>query len=532
MTRPYDSGSGSNDGLPDLPPHLDPRGARRGGAPAPTNGGRRAARRSASGSSGRHGVLLATKALSALLSAALLLYLGYAWNTVRGLNRDAQRITVLVGGQHVDPKDPKKVITSYDIDGTAQNILIAGNDDRSNMTLKQIRELKVGRDGGSLNTDTMMIIHVPADGSKATIISLPRDSYVKIPGYGMNRLNAAYADGYTNSSGDTNAKRAAGANLLIQTVENLTGLNIDHFVLVSLMGFVTISDAIGGVPINLCSNVNDTVAYNRAEGSDGGSGFKMSKGHHVIKGVTALEFVRQRHNLPNGDIDRTARQRYFLTAAFRKVASAGTLLNPGRLSNLINAVNKSVWVDSGLNMLDLAKQMSNLSANNIEGKAIRFQYFWHNSPVGDVEKIDPAQVKAFVQKLIGNTDSAYTSAQPVDPSQVSVQVFNGGAASGTATRAANTLSNAGFKANVGGNSDSVSNTVIRYPDGDEAQAKTLAQYVPGAATEKTSTVSGVVLVLAGDGVGVHAKPAVSTPKKPSTHKTKKPRKALDSGCIN
>ena len=88
-----------------------------------------------------------------------------------------------------------------------QNLLIIGNDDRSGMTTAEVRELKVGRDGGSLNTDTMMIVHVPADGSRATLISLPRDSYVNIPGYGMNKINAAYAFGYNDTKGDLDQKR-------------------------------------------------------------------------------------------------------------------------------------------------------------------------------------------------------------------------------------------------------------------------------------------------------------------------------------
>ena len=99
-----------------------------------------------------------------------------------------------------------------------ENLLIAGNDDRSNLTDAQVKELHVGRDGGSLATDTMMIVHIPANGARATLISLPRDSYVDIPGYGKNKLNSAYAQAYNDASGDANAKQAAGANELIKTV--------------------------------------------------------------------------------------------------------------------------------------------------------------------------------------------------------------------------------------------------------------------------------------------------------------------------
>lgn len=469
--------------------------------------------------------MLATKVICAALSVFLVVYIGYLWNVARGLNNNVQRMKLDVGNTQVNPTTGKTTQRT-DIDGQDENILIVGNDDRSNMTNKQVHELKVGRDGGSLATDTMMIVHVPADGSRATLISLPRDSYVHIPGYGMNRLNAAYALAYNDASGTANQKRAAGANKLIHTIEELTGLNIDHFVQVSLLGFVTISDAIGGVEVNLCHSVDDTVAYNRSIGSNGGSGLVLSKGKHVIKGVKALEFVRQRHNLPNGDLDRTARQRYFLTAAFRKVASAGTLLNIGRLKNLISAVDKSIWVDSGLNMLDLAKQLSNLSANNIVGKAIPFVNFWNDSPVGSVERINPAQVKTFVQKLINDESSAYQAAKTVAPDTVKVSIENGGTVNGGATAATKTLKKAGFVSSLGPDVAAHSSTVIEYASGMEAQAKTLAQYVPNASVQEAN-VSTLTLVLGSDHVKAQAAPAQAK----KSHKTKS-HKAIDSGCIN
>jgi LCP family protein required for cell wall assembly len=506
----WDAGSPAGGGLPPLPPGLDPRGRRRHHRHLP---GARGALHSG-------GIIV--RIIAGLLSLFIVVYIGYLWHTVRGLNDNVQRVQVNVGNKTIDKKTGK-VTTRHDIDGTSQNILIVGNDDRSSLTNKQVAELKVGRDGGSLNTDTMMIVHVPADGSEATLISLPRDSYVNIPGYGMNKLNAAYPNGYLNAKGDRNAKIAAGANLLIKTIENLTGLNIDHFVMVSLLGFVTISDAVGGVQVDLCHSVNDTVAHNQSIGLSGGSGLVLSKGVHTIKGVQALEFVRQREGLPRGDIDRTARQRYFLTAAFRKVASAGTLLNIGKLRNLVQAVDKSIYVDQSLNMLDLAKQMSNLSANNIRGEAIPTDHY-ADTPAGNAGIIIPSQVKAFVHKMInGGTSSAYQKAKTVDPSTVSVDVRNFGSQNGAATSSAATLKKAGFQSTVDQASGQQAQTTITYPSGSESQAKTLARYVPGA-TVQQADVSKVTLTLGSDGVV-----AKSTPTK--HHKAHK-AKAIDSKCIN
>jgi LCP family protein required for cell wall assembly len=514
VDRSWDAGAPAGGSLPPLPPHLDPRDKRRHAHPS---------------AGVLHSGRLIVKVLAAVLSVFLVVYIGYLWHTVRGFNNVQRLHLSSIGGKTTDPKTGK-TSTQTDIDGKDQNLLIVGNDDRSSMTDAQVRQLRVGRDGGSLNTDSMMIVHVPADGSKATLISLPRDSYVNIPGYGMNKLNAAYAVAYNDASGDANAKRAAGADELVHTVENLTGLNIDHFVQVSLLGFVNISDAVGGVTVNLCHAVDDTVAHNRSVGKTGGSGLKLSAGVHKIKGVVALEFVRQRENLEHGDIDRTARQRYFLTAAFRKVASAGTLLNISRLRHLVNAVDKSIYVDSALNILDLARQMSNLSANNIVGESIPFEGF-QTVDVGSVETVDPAKVKGFVKNLIGTDTDAYKTAKTVAPSTVTVDVENGGTVSGGATTAATMLKKAGFDASVGQGVPAQASTEIRYGRGMEAAAKTLAAYVPGASVEEAN-VSTLTLVLGSDDVKARSTlPAHKTPT-PSSSTSSTTRKAIDSGCIN
>ena len=341
-------------------------------------------------------------ALGTLVSVTLLVVSGYAWATFRAANNGLQRLHVATG--------QTPATTRRDIDGKDQNILVVGNTDRSTLTRAQQQALHVGSDV-SLATDTMMIVHLPADGRSAQLISLPRDAYVAIPGYGMNKLNAAYVDGYVHTAGSLDAKRVAGADLLIRTVGNLTGLTIDHFVSVSMYGFVQISDAIGGVTVNLCHAVDDTVAHNRTLGISGGSGLVLSAGPHTIEGVTALEFVRQRHGLPNGDLDRTARQRYFLIQAFHKIASAGVLLDPGKLHALISAVDASIWVDDGLDLMSLALQAARLDPAHIASHVIPFVRF-ANVDVGSVEIVDPAQVRAFVAGLVRPAATAKRSPAP------------------------------------------------------------------------------------------------------------------------
>jgi LCP family protein required for cell wall assembly len=374
--------------------------------------------------------------VAALVSVALLAVLGYGWKNVNDLNRGAQTLPDIRGLGTVQPAGGGSPGASgatpgadlgQDIDGRDQNILVAGNDDRSDMTDKEVRELGTGRSGGSLNTDTMMIVHVPADGSKATIISLPRDSYVDIPGFVKNKLNVAYPDGYVYApdGSSTTARRAAGASELIAAVKQLTGLTIDHFVEVDLIGFYRISLALGPITVNLCHATSDPT----------GSHFSAPAGPQRIVGKRALAFVRQRHGLRHGDVDRTARQRYFLAAAFRRVASAGTLLNPGRLHRLIDAVDRSVYVDRGFSIEKLAAQIADLNPNDIVGRAIPTGRSTTVSGVGSVLLVDPAKVKRFVTDLIdgkaarpsgaaGPSGTTQHSASPTPPAPIDAGCIN------------------------------------------------------------------------------------------------------------
>lgn len=458
---------------------------------------------------------LAALVLLTVLSVFLFSVFGTYWWKYHTFSAGLQRLHIVASGK-----------PSHDIDGKAQNILIVGNDDRSTATDAELRQLGTGRDGGSLNTDTMMIVHVPANGAKATLISLPRDSYVSIPGHGRAKLNSAYPDGYSSVSGKANQKRAAGASLLMATIQNLTGLTIDHFVQVDLLGFYRISIAIHGVTVNMCAAVKEP-----------DSGINLHKGINEIQGKQALAFVRQRYNFPdgNGDLDRVQRQRYFLTAAFRKLASAGVILNPLKLQHLLTAVRSSIYPDDKLNPLDLAKQMEGLSADNIVGKTIPTDGFGTSPDGQSIVKVTPAEVKTFVNRLIGTGDSKLSSAKVVAPSSVTVDVMNAGSFNGAASQNTTVLRQQGFVIGKTGTAASAStSTVIEYPDGMQAQAKTLAAYVPGATLQQVSSVNHVTLLLGADQLSAKALPAKKTAPAShaaSTHAPAKP-KAIDSGCIN
>ncbi|MGR6913330.1 LCP family protein [[Actinomadura] parvosata] len=219
-------------------------------------------------------------------------------------------------------------------DTPGTNWLLVGSDSRKGLTAAQRRKLATGRAAGQ-RTDSMMLLHIPDGGDKPTLVSLPRDSAVTIPGKGRNKLNAAYAIG--------------GPKLLVQTVETVTGVHIDHYMEIGFAGFVGIVDAIGGVEINVRAAVDDPKA-----------GLKLKKGVQVLNGSQALGYVRTRKGGALPDFERTKRQRQFLGAVVKKAASPGVLLNPFTSVPLAFSATDAVEVDSGtgaFNLLSLGLAM-------------------------------------------------------------------------------------------------------------------------------------------------------------------------------
>jgi LCP family protein required for cell wall assembly len=500
-----------------LPPELDPRGrpagrARR--APGPPPAGRPAGR-----SDLLHGVSLGLRIVATLCSLLVLVGSGWAWATYRNFNADITRVNAI---------SPRGKAANGGIDGKDQNLLIVGNDDRDTASDAELAKLGTTRDGGSYNTDTMMLLHLPANGSKATLISFPRDSYVNIPGHGRNKLNAAYPLGISAAKGN----KEAGAQLLVQTIENLTGLSIDHFVQIDLLGFYRISNAIGGVDVCL----------NRAV-KESNSGIDLKAGHQTIKGTQALAFVRQRYGFPQGDLDRIKRQQYFLSAVFRKISSAGTLLNPLKLQNLLKAMSSSLQMDPDLVPAKLALQMQNLQAGNFAFTTIPTQGFQDvqiNGTTQNIVVVDATAMPSFIGKLIGSDPgTALSRAKAATPSSVTVQVINDTNTNGLEKTNAAALQAAGFKTEIPpASSDVVAKTLIRYAPGQESAAKALQAQVPGAVLEATSEVSSVTLVLGENKVQV--KSLMPTPAPGSASSSAKPgvsdspavTTAADAGCIN
>jgi LCP family protein required for cell wall assembly len=537
--------NGSDAGDP-LPPDLDPRGRRVARAEArrraaigasvqslgtPPSGGRsRATARRRSGPDIWFGALVGVKIICALLSLTILVYAYFYWSTYRQVQASVPTAAAL----------PSPSPGTKDVDGKDQNILLLGNDSRTGATPEELHALATTDDGGSANTDTMMIMHIPADGSKATVLSFPRDSYVSIPGYGKAKLNAAYPDGYTaaKSAGKSEIEaQGAGIAVLAATLNNLTGLNIDHYVQIGLLGFYRISNAIGGVPVLLCQAQKEPK-----------SGINLPAGWSTIQGTQALAFVRQRYDLPRGDLDRIQRQQYFLSAVFRQLTNSGTLLNPFKIRSLLNAVSSSLLTD-GINLLSLASDFAQMSSGNLTFSTIPTDGFG-TADGQSIVIVDPTEVKTFVDEKLGikGAPAPSTSGPTVAANSFQLDVVNESGENGAAGRAATSLRQLGYTVDQTLSGDTnIDKTTIQYPTGLDAQARTVLAKVPGATLVQSSSVQRVTLLLGTDGVtpGATTSPSSSAGTTSATASTPTPTATAtgptggipantpnQAGCIN
>jgi LCP family protein required for cell wall assembly len=215
--------------------------------------------------------------------------------------------------------------------GSGTTWLLVGSDSRHDLSPAQQAELSTGGDLGDGRTDTILLVHVPGVGSDVptTMVSIPRDSYVPIPGHGEDKINAAFALG--------------GAPLLAQTVEQATGLRLDHYAEIGFDGFAVMVDAVGGVTMCLPEPISDPLA-----------GIDLPAGCQELDGRTALGYVRTRAT-PRADLDRMTNQRQFMGTLMHRATNPAVLLNPLRWYPMAHAASGAVTVDDGAHVWDLAR---------------------------------------------------------------------------------------------------------------------------------------------------------------------------------
>ncbi|GAA1239825.1 LCP family protein [Prauserella halophila] len=416
---------------------------------------------------------------------------GYAWAAMQGLVSGLTMADVIDDG--AKPADG------------ARDILLVGMDSRTDaqgnpLPEKMLAKLDAGVADGELNTDTLIFVRIPNDGSKATAISLPRDSYVDVPGYGRHKINSAYArakvdarqrleaEGVTDESDLEVRSNQAGAKKLIETVEGVTGASIDNYASINLLGFHDITKSIGGVEVCLNQAVDDPY-----------SGAKFDAGRQTISGHQALAFVRQRHGLLRGDLDRVVRQQVFMAGLARKVVSAGTLADPAKLNSLIDSVQKSVVVNKGWDLLGFAQQLQGLSAGNIEFTTIPVVDPEYDTPSdGLAVQVDPAQVQSYIRDLAGGQQPEESSKPAPAPSEITVDVLNGTGITGLAGNVSETLTTAGFGQGEVGNTDPRTTTVVQAAEGERATGEKVAEALGDVSVETNASVApGQVQVLLG-----------------------------------
>jgi LCP family protein required for cell wall assembly len=219
------------------------------------------------------------------------------------------------------------VLTPTSFTSAGTNWLITGSDSRAGLNRKEENQLALGHDISGSRSDTILLLHVPANGTRPTLVSLPRDSYVPIPGHGYNKLNAAYAFG--------------GPKLLVQTVQNVTGLPISHYMGIGFGGLVSVVNDVGGVQMCLKAPMKDPKA-----------GLNLKAGCQTLNGDQALGFVRTRA-FAEGDLQREQDQRLLIKGILTKMTSAGTLANPFAIVPAANGAASAITIDQGTGLTQL-----------------------------------------------------------------------------------------------------------------------------------------------------------------------------------
>lgn len=377
------------------------------------------------------------------------------------------------------PDDPRS-------SGNNMNILLIGLDSRkdqdgNDLPWSILKHLHAGdSDDGGYNTNTLILVHVGAD-DKVVAFSIPRDDWVPfngVPGYNHIKIKEAYgltkqyvanklANQGTSSQKELETKgREAGRAATLRAVRSLTGVPIDYFAEINLAGFYDLAQTLGGVEVCLNYPVYDSY-----------SGADFPAGRQTLDASQALSFVRQRHGLENGDLDRTHRQQAFISSVMQELQASGTFTNIDKLKSLMAVARKDVVLSGGWDEEMIQRLGSLASSGRVEFRTLPVVRY-DNIDGQDVNIIDPAAIKTEVATAIGasptTTTPATTAAKP-SPSTV-VDVINSGAMSGMATEVSRALKKQGYTAGQvrDRNSGEPTTSTIEYGAGAETDARNVA----------------------------------------------------------
>ena len=433
----------------------------------------------------------------ALLAVMILLGTGVAWGSVRSFDSGIFHFTTaLLGG------------TNNGDDG-ATDILLVGMDSRTDahgnpLPPEELAELHAG-DETATNTDTIILVRIPHNGRSATAISIPRDSYVESPGLDKTKINGVYGQvklekmkelvegqGVDAAQAEPQAVEA-GRNALIKTVADLTGVTVDHYAEIGLLGFSLITDALGGVEVCLKDAVNEPL-----------SGADFPAGWQRLDGPQALSFVRQRHDLPRGDLDRVVRQQVVMASLAHQVISGKTLRSRGTLNRLEDAIQRSVVISSGWDIMDLLNQLQRLAAGKVTFATIPVlaEDGWSDDGMQSVVRVDPSQVREWVAGLLNDQDAGKVAEIAYSREQTTVDVVNDSDVNGLAGAVLDRLTAAGFTGGTVGNNDKdkVTESQVLAAREDDKGAQAVAKELGGLPVKTDASMpDGAVRVVLAEG---------------------------------
>lgn len=445
-----------------------------------------------------------------ILAVVILGTAGAGYLYYQHLNDNIKKDALNIG----DEKDRAAKSKANAAGQTPLNILLIGSDARDSE-----ENQKLGGAKDTFNTparaDVQMLLHVSADRSNMSVVSMPRDTLVDIPKCTDPKTGKTYAAETTAMTNDSLGRGGPGCT--VATWEKLTDIHIDHFMMVDFSGVVSMADAIGGVPVCVDANV-----YSHTS-SGHGSGLKLTKGTTSVKGRQALQWLRTRYGFEDDtDIARTKAQHQYMNSMVRQLRENATLSNPNKLRRLAETATKSITVDDGLGtvakLYDLSNELKKVPTKRITMTTMPWVYSSTSSGRVVPKPTDAEQLFRLVREDIAldgkdkkkTTTAAKASTDPAAADdKIAVQVQNGTRTSttapvpGRARDVAQLLVDKGFTQAEADSSTVLSEgkTVIRYPSADlegDAQRVAKALGVPTSSVKKSTSVSGVTLIVGAD----------------------------------
>src|ERR1700721_4637041 len=357
-----------------------------------------------------------TRVIAVAVALAIVVGTGVAWGKIRSFESGINHISPIALGQGGE-------------DG-AIDILLVGMDSRADahgnpLSAQELATLRAGDEVAS-NTDTIILVRIPDNGKSATAISIPRDTYVSAPGLGKTKINGVYGQtkeekrvslvesGVAADEAEREGTEA-GREALIKTVADLTGVTVDHYAEIGLLGFSLITDALGGVNVCLKEPVFEPL-----------SGADFPAGWQKLNGPQASSFVRQRHDLPRGDLDRVTRQQAVMASLAHEVISGKTLSSPATLNRLQSAIQRSVVLSSGWDIMDFVNQLQKLAGGKVAFATIPVldESGWSDDGMHSVVRIDPHQVQDWVAGLLHDQAQGKTEELAYTPNKTTANVVN------------------------------------------------------------------------------------------------------------